>query len=304
MLRWVLVEPRLPQNRTINFSDGNLTFLDRAVRNHNSSPAVEKVQNSVVYSSEGDTQLVDSVMLCMGRMLLLLLLTVPLVLKAQEIKFIDLTLVPQHTELRHPLAPQVACGTGECGGGVGSVSVGCGAPDHRDPHALGVELLHVTPTAINPAEPIEVEFRVLNTGLAPIEIPASPHLSHLQPADESVAFTYRSLALVVRVAGDVTQPLAGSATFVQLYGSPDHPETMLVLTPGKWIRVRAKLKVPEWPLLAARLHGEFWLRRTAFRPRAGGGSVDIDNLYPNSTPTPWLTVRLRPAEPMQTRASW
>lgn len=37
-----------------------------------------------------------------------------------------------------------------------------GAPDQRDPHALGVYLPHVTPTEIRPAEPLAAEFKVLN----------------------------------------------------------------------------------------------------------------------------------------------
>jgi hypothetical protein len=76
--------------------------------------------------------------------------------------------------------------------------MGDGAPDQRDPHALGIYLMRVTPTDINAAEPFQVEFKILNTGTAPIELPVSPHLSDLQPSDESVAFNYSSLALVVR----------------------------------------------------------------------------------------------------------
>lgn len=39
-----------------------------------------------------------------------------------------------------------------------------GAPDQRDPHAVGVYLSHVTPTEIRPAESIAAEFKVLNAG--------------------------------------------------------------------------------------------------------------------------------------------
>src|SRR5271157_5488826 len=132
-----------------------------------------------------------------GRRFLLLIFTLPCLLRAQEIKFIDLAAVHQRTELRHPLAPQSDCkeGTGCIGGGYGGGSVVDGAPDQRDPHALGIYLLRVTPTDINPAEPFQVEFRILNTGTASIEIPVSPHLSDLQPIDESMAFSYFSVAL-------------------------------------------------------------------------------------------------------------
>jgi len=76
------------------------------------------------------------------------------------------------------------------GGGYGGVGVGDGAPDRRDPHALGVYLLRVTPTDIDSTQPFEAEFRVLSTGLASIDLPVSPHLSDLQPTDASVVFVY------------------------------------------------------------------------------------------------------------------
>jgi hypothetical protein len=74
----------------------------------------------------------------------------PGLLKAQEIKYIDLTTVRQRTELRHPPAPQSDCraGTGCLGGGYGVGSMGDGASDQGDPHALGIYLMRVTPTDI------------------------------------------------------------------------------------------------------------------------------------------------------------
>ena len=93
------------------------------------------------------------------REFLLLLFTLPCLLRAQEIKYIDLTAVRPRNELRHPPAPKSDCkeDTGCIGGGYGGGSVGDGAPDQRDPHALGIYLLRVTPTDINPAEPFKVE---------------------------------------------------------------------------------------------------------------------------------------------------
>src|SRR5467141_4013294 len=182
------------------------------------------------------------------RVFLLLLLALPCLLNAQEIKYIDLTAVRQRTELRHPPAPQSDCKEGmHClGGGYGGGSVGDGAPDQRDPHALGIYLLRVTPTDINPAESFGVEFKILNTGTAPIELPVSPHLSDLQPNDESVAFSYFSLALVVRGEGETQRPDVACMGFVKLYGSPDHPESIMVLRPGEWIRVSANVKLLTW----------------------------------------------------------
>ena len=227
----------------------------------------------------------------------LLLLAWPCFLTAQEVKYIDISNVRLRTELRHPPAPPPECKEGACtGGGTGGVSVGDGAPDQRDPHALGIYLLRVTPTDINPAEPFQVEFKVLNTGTAPMELPVSPHLSDLQPSDESVAFNYFSLALVVRGQAEPEGPPVSSVGFVELFGTHDHAESMLVLRPGEWIRVVANVKLltsPSEPV-SARFQGEFWLRRNTFHPHAGGQFIEANNLYPNNTPTPSVAVRLLP----------
>jgi hypothetical protein len=227
-----------------------------------------------------------------------LVLTWPGFLKAQEIRYIDISNVHQRTELRNPLAQQSDCkeGTHCSGGGYGGGSVVDGAPDRRDPHALGIYLLRVTPTDINPAEPFQVEFKILNTGTAPIELPVSPHLSDLQPNDESLAFSYFSLALVVRGESETQGPDWAWMGFVELYGSPDHSDSMIALRPGEWIRVNANVKLDTWPSeqVSTRLRGEFWLRKNTFHSHPGGQFIEAQNLYPNNTRTPFVAVRLIP----------
>jgi hypothetical protein len=228
----------------------------------------------------------------------ILLLPWPVFLEAQEVKFIDISGVRQRTELRHPPAPPSDCKEGICtGGGYGGGSLGDGAPDRRDPHALGIYLWRVTPTEINPAEPFQVEFKVVNTGTVPMELPVSPHLSDLQPSDESVAFDYFSLALVVRGEAQPDRPTVNFIGFVELFGAPDHTESMMVLRPGEWIRVSANVKLLTSPSEAVSvwLRGEFWLRRNTFHPHPGGQFIESNNLYPNSTATPFVAVRLLPA---------
>src|SRR5258707_13080785 len=104
---------------------------------------------------------------------LLLVLTLPCLLKAQETKYIDLIALRQRTELRHPPAPQSDCreGTGCLGGGSGGGSMAGGVPHHPGPHALGIYFLRVPPTDINPPGPFQVGFKILKTGTAPIELP-------------------------------------------------------------------------------------------------------------------------------------
>src|SRR6185437_7787157 len=133
--------------------------------------------------------------------MLLLLVATSALLEAQEVKVVDLLNINQRTELRFPAAPSDCIDGEPCvGGGVVGGSVADGAPDPRDPHVLGVALDRITPTDIT-LDAFEAEFRLLNTGLAPITVPVWPHLSDLQPSSESQPFSYLSLALQVRIFG-------------------------------------------------------------------------------------------------------
>ena len=215
-------------------------------------------------------------------------------LNAQEVRYVDLTAVAQRTALRHPRAPPINCKDGSScvGGGVGGGSVGDGAPDIRDPHALGIYFLSPFPAEINAVEQFEVEFKVLNTGLAPVELPVSPHLSDLQESDVS-PFTYTSLALVVRVRGEHPACIPCLA-YVELYGARNREESTVVLKPGEWIRVKGKTKFQQGLTGVAELSAEFWLRTNTFTPDEGGGFTQMGNMYPNVTPTPTVTVHFLP----------
>jgi hypothetical protein len=229
--------------------------------------------------------------------LLSLLLASATPLQAQEVKYLDLTGVQQRTELRFPPAPPVKCeADAPCvGGGWGGASIGDGAPDIRNPQALRIDLLRVDPVEINPEIPFEAEFRVFNTGRVPLELPVSPHLSDLQPSDASVEFSYFSFTLVAMATTEPQHAELRSLGFVELYGSPEHGETMVSLKPGEWIRVKTNMKLRTWPSepVSVRLHGGFLLRSNTYRPHPGGSSTAIHNLYPNVTPSDpatWLHV--------------
>lgn len=159
-----------------------------------------------------------------------LLLGFPAILQAPEVKYIDLSTVEQRTELRYPAPPPPECDGGKCHGEVwGGGSISDGAPDIRDPHALGVYLLSVSPTDLRSDDPFDAEFKVLNTGRASVELPISPHLSDLQPEDAAAAFSYFSLALAVRLEDESTGTYIPPVGYAQLYGAADHKDTMLVL---------------------------------------------------------------------------
>jgi len=73
------------------------------------------------------------------------------------------------------------------------------APERPDRGALAIYLLRVSPTEIDPREPFEAEFKIVNARPVSIELPVSPHLSDLQPSDESLDFHYFSLTLFARI---------------------------------------------------------------------------------------------------------
>ena len=156
-----------------------------------------------------------------------------------------------------------------------------------------------------PLEPFEAEFKVLNTGQVSLEMPVSPHLSDLQPSDESLDFRYLTLSLVVLGEPEPHEPDVAAVGYVTLYGSTDRDGSVMVLRPGEWIRVRANMKLHTWPSepVFARLRGQFWLRRNVYHPQPDGGFTEAQNLYPNVTYTPSIAVHLRgpvrPEKPKQ-----
>ena len=217
--------------------------------------------------------------------------------QAQEIKFIDLSSTRQRTELRFQPAQHDDCvpNRGCVRGGYGGGSVADGAPDPRDPRALGVTLDSVVPTDIT-LDPFEAEFRIRNTGLVPFDLPVSPHLSDLQPSDEWQAFRYVSLAFEVRLFATGSVQALGLG-YVELYGSVEHGDTIVTLKPGQWIRVKAKLKLHTWPSqpVEAQLSADFWLHKNVYKPHEGGAFTEAVNDYPNHTIVPsTITIRFAP----------
>lgn len=213
---------------------------------------------------------------------LLLLISFPLL--AQQVSYIDITTTTQRVELRYPPAPPTENGYG---GGYGGMSIAdCGA-DYRDPRSLTVYLQSVIPRDNDSKKPFEIEFKVLNTGQVALQLPVSPHLSDLQPSDASATFTYMSLALAVSPVED-----RSSSGYVELYGKPDAPDTLITLNPGEWLRVEARvefhLSLP--PAGTISLVPGYWLRQVAFHPHPGGFSTAHQNICINHQPMPTVLV--------------
>ena len=155
---------------------------------------------------------------------------------AQEVASIDLTQITPRIELRRPPptpeAPGGANGThdnhacADLGKSVGTLRTTLAGLD-RDQYLFGDQ-----PT---------FEVNVGNVGSQPIQLPFSPHLADLQPADPSQKFSFSELSVVLWLGGNRWNANMGGA--VNLYGADDHPETLLTLLPGEWLRIVGKGKI-------------------------------------------------------------
>jgi hypothetical protein len=85
----------------------------------------------------------------------------------------------------------------------------------------------------------KLEVTVQNNGPEPIDIPVSPHLADLQPEDPAQKFAYQELQITMWVAADNRWSVSSGPTAL-LYGAEDHPNTMITLHPGEWLRVIAQ----------------------------------------------------------------
>jgi hypothetical protein len=74
-----------------------------------------------------------------------------------------------------------------------------------------------------------------------LEIPFSPHVSDFQPRDPGQKFSMKNLSVFLvigsrEIADQDGWSLSGIGE-VQLYGRRDHPNTMVILKPGEWVRI-------------------------------------------------------------------
>ena len=155
---------------------------------------------------------------------------------AQEVASVDLTQTTQRTTLRRP--PSTASTSG-------------GATGTNENHACtdpskGIGTLRTTLVALDHPQyqfgnQPTFEVTIENVGAQPVQLPYSPHLADLQPADASRSFDFSQLSVVLWIGGKRWNANMGG--MVNLYGSDDHPETMLTLHVGEWVRIIAKGKI-------------------------------------------------------------
>jgi hypothetical protein len=201
---------------------------------------------------------------------------------AQEVKFVDLSDVQQLTTLRVPQTKEPNCTPEPCVV-TKETSVGDCTTDVKP---LRIALDWVAPHDIT-LDPFKAEFRILNKGNDPVEVPISPQLSELQPRGNLQPFGYISLTLRINLFG-VGPIQAAGVGWIELFGSAEHPDTILRLEPGQWMRVKTGVRLHTWPSqpVDAVLRGDFRVRRNVFKPDEHGGFIDSLDLCPNRATLP------------------
>jgi hypothetical protein len=167
----------------------------------------------------------------------------------QEVRYIDLSGVDQPTD-RKPYGSRIENFT-------------CGGSEQLFAHRARISLEWIQSNDIYPHERFGMEVRVENVGTAPITVPVRPSLTELQPRDPATRFEYYSLRLPLETRVPGSGLLLG---WLELYGSLSRPDTLLILKPGEWIRVRGDIVVQrshERDQVATALT-DFWLSKNVF----------------------------------------
>jgi hypothetical protein len=152
---------------------------------------------------------------------------------AQEVGAIDLVRVKPRTELREP--PKTQRPAGAPSGG--QLTYRC-FDSPKKTGQLRTTLVSLDRTHYQMGDSPIFEVTVENIGFSPLEVPFSPHLSDLQPADPSQKFAYSELRVTLWIGGKHWSANTGGG--ITLYGATSHPDTMVSLHPGEWVRIVGK----------------------------------------------------------------
>src|SRR6516225_1783585 len=99
---------------------------------------------------------------------------------SQETGWLDFTDLHPRERIRAPHAGSV-----ECGGGAGF------EPELE----ISMTLVYLDKNSYSMGEEVTYEVKIQNSGTATVEIPWTPHLGDLEPADSSQSYTYLHAAV-------------------------------------------------------------------------------------------------------------
>jgi hypothetical protein len=204
---------------------------------------------------------------------------------AQEIAFLDLTGVRPRVDLRYPPSPPARCNKEVCsGGGYGGIGIGCGG---AAPGELRVNLIYLDRSEYFDGDMAEIETTIENVGKIPLQIPWTPHRADLQPPDARTRF--RVYEFQVGLFLNWADGSSTSLGWINLYGDPAQPETMVMLDPGERVRIRGQVEISATHAdgialpaleLAQRASAKTLFRKVGYVPRPGGMSEQISNGSP------------------------
>ncbi len=153
---------------------------------------------------------------------------------AQGIGWLDLT----DTNPRLPIRPP-GLGGGECGGGAG----------YEPAISAKVTLTYLDRTTYSLGDVVTYELKIQNTGKEPIDIPWTPHLADLVPADPSEPYPYLEAVFSLKFTNPVSA--RSFSLYSDSYGSPNVAGTIRKLPPGESLFVRGRHPIDlydeEWP---------------------------------------------------------
>lgn len=216
---------------------------------------------------------------------------------AQEKAFVDLTLMPQRTELRY--VPFHSSESNVGGGRVGMLIKDCGI-DARDPRVLRSTVTSTDRAEYRDGEKIRWELKLENIGTVAVVIPVSAHRSDLQPKDPRAEFRYMEMGLS---PGVTSGNLGANFGNVVLYGSEASPGSTILLAPGEWIRVRAQTTVTAGPALVGpetltgKISASVWFHDATFASTPDGSSTLLAGICPKRDGGEGTSVSILPRPP-------
>jgi|SRR5271169_2798341 len=151
---------------------------------------------------------------------------------AQEIGYLDLTDPLPRERIRSPHS-----GSGGCGGGAGFTASS----------EATITLVNLDKGWYLMGEDVTFEVKIQNSGKETIEIPWTPHLGDLEPADATEAYSYVAGTVALNFTDPVSEHSFG--IYGNFYGSPALPGSIRELPPGQWALIRARKKIEvfeEW----------------------------------------------------------
>lgn len=151
--------------------------------------------------------------------------------QAQEVGFIDLTKIKARTEFRYP--PPTGRADEPRGENLDDVF---NCPHSGNDNAeFRTTLVSLDRSYYQVGDEPTFELTIENLVPAPLRIPFSPNVADLQPKDPAQKFSYSELQIELWIAGKEWRQNGGGG--FSLYGDENHPETLVTLNQGEWVRI-------------------------------------------------------------------